>query len=65
MSESESQSRSKKIIKSSNTRSVAKLKTAEDGVKRIDLQLSSPVSHRINFEVKGQQIGTLHIGRSF
>ena len=38
-----------KIIKSTNTRSVSKVKTTEDREKRIDLKLSSPIGNRMDF----------------
>lgn len=53
-----------KIIKSANTRSITDFKFAEDGIKRIDFQLSSPLSQRSNLKIQRQQIGTVHAGRS-
>ena len=52
------------VIKGTDAGSIAKFKTAEDGIKRIDLQLCSPVCQGMDFEIDRQQIGTLHTGRS-
>lgn len=53
-----------KIIKGTDAGSIAEFKTAEDCIKRIDLQLSSPVCQGMDLEINRQQIGTLHTGRS-
>ena len=53
----------KKIIKSTDAGSIAEFKTAEDCIKRIDLQVSSPVCQGMDFEINRQQIRALHTGR--
>ncbi len=52
-----------KIIKGTNAGSIAEFKTAEDCIKGIDLQLSSPVCQGMDFEINRQQIRALHTGR--
>ena len=47
------------IVKGTDTGSVPKFETAEDGIKRIDLQLGCPVSQGVNFKINRQQIRTL------
>ena len=51
------------VIKGTDAGSITKFKTAEDCIKRIDLQLSSPVSQRMDLEINRQQIRALHTGR--
>ena len=51
------------VIKGTDAGSIAEFKTAEDRVKRIDLQLSSPVSQGMDLEINRQQIRALHTGR--
>ena len=51
------------VIKGTDTGSITKFKTAEDRIKRSDLQLSSPVSQRMDLEINRQQIRALHTGR--
>ena len=53
-----------KIIKSTNTRSVPKVKSAEDSIKRINLKLGSPVSNGMDFKIDRQKVRTLHAGWS-
>ncbi len=53
-----------KIIKSTNTGSIAEIKSTEDGIKRIDLKLGSPVSNGMDFKINRQKIRTLHAGWS-
>ena len=52
------------IIKSTNTGSVPKFESTQDGVERVDLQLCSPVRQGSHLKINGQQIGTLHTGGS-
>ena len=54
----------KEIIESADTGSIPKLETAEDSIKGIDLQLSSPVGDGTDFKINGKQIRPLHTGRS-
>ena len=51
------------VIKGTDAGSITEFKTAEDRIKRIDLQLSSPVSQRMDLEINRQQIRALHTGR--
>src|SRR5699024_11765034 len=51
------------VIKGTDAGSITEFKTAEDCIKRIDLQLSSPVSQRMDLEINRQQIRALHTGR--
>ena len=52
-----------KIIESTNTGSVTEFKTAENGIKRVDFQLCSPLSQGSDFKIQRQQVGTVHAGR--
>ena len=52
-----------KFIKGTDAESITEFKTAEDGIKRIDLQLSSPVCQRMDLEINRQKIRALHTGR--
>ncbi len=53
----------KEIIKGTDAGSITEFKTAEDRIKRIDLQLGSLVCQRMGFEINRQQIRALHTGR--
>ena len=39
------------------------LHLAENGIKRVDFELCSPLSQGSDFKIQGQQVGTVHAGR--
>lgn len=41
-----------KVIESVDNGSIPKVKTAENGIKRIDFRLSSPISKRMDFKIR-------------
>ena len=43
------------FVKGTDAESITEFKTAGDGIKRIDLQLSSPVCQRMDFEINRQK----------
>ena len=53
----------KEIIKSPNTRGIAKRETAEDGIKGSFLKHAAPDSDGSNFQFQGKQVGAQHAGR--
>ena len=53
----------KEIIKSPNTRGIAKREPAEDGIKGSFLKHAAPDSDGSNFQFQGKQIGAQHAGR--
>ena len=52
----------KEIIKSPDTRGIAKRETAEDGIKGSFLKHAAPDSDGSNFQFQSEQIGAQHAG---
>lgn len=51
-----------KVIKGTDAGSIPEFKSTEDSKKWVALQLGSPVSQGMDFEINRQQIGTVHTG---